>query len=79
MLVTQLCLTLCDPVDCSSRQEYWSGFTFSSPGALPDPGFEPGSPALQGGSLPSGHKGSPFQGVWAASIFNHGENASVLQ
>ena len=27
-------------------QEYWSGLTFPSPGDLPDPGIEPGSPAL---------------------------------
>ena len=30
-----------------SRQEYQSGLPFSSPGDLPDPGIEPGSPALQ--------------------------------
>ena len=30
-----------------SRQEYWSGLPFSSPGNLPDPGIEPKSPALQ--------------------------------
>ena len=30
-----------------SRQEYLSGLSFPSPGDLPDPGFEPGSPALQ--------------------------------
>ena len=29
-----------------SRQEYWSGFLFPSPGDLPDPGIEPRSPAL---------------------------------
>ena len=29
-----------------SRQEYWSGLPFHSPGDLPDPGIEPGSPAL---------------------------------
>ena len=28
-----------------SRQEYWSGLPFPSPGDLPDPGIEPGSPA----------------------------------
>ena len=32
-----------------SRQEYWSGLPFSSPGDLPDPGIEPDSPALAGG------------------------------
>ena len=30
-----------------SRQEYWSGLPFLSPGDLPDPGIEPGSPTLQ--------------------------------
>ena len=30
-----------------SRQEYWSGLPFPSPGDLPDPGTEPGSPTLQ--------------------------------
>ena len=36
-----------------SRQEYWSGLPFPSPGDLPDPGAEPGSPALQVDALPS--------------------------
>ena len=34
-----------------SRQEYWSGLPFLSPGYLPDPGIELGSPALQADSL----------------------------
>ena len=29
-----------------SRQEYWNGLPFPSPGTLPDPGIEPASPAL---------------------------------
>ena len=32
-----------------SRQEYWGGLPFPSPGDLPDPGIEPTSPALAGG------------------------------
>ena len=36
-----------------SRQEYWSGLSFPSPGDLPNPGIEPGSPALQADALPS--------------------------
>ena len=36
-----------------SRQEYWSGLPFPSPGDLPDPEIEPQSPALQADSLPS--------------------------
>ena len=42
-----------------SRQEYWSGLPFLSPGDLPDPGIEPGSPALQADSLPSEPSGKP--------------------
>ena len=34
-----------------SKQEYWSGLPFPSPGDLPNPGIEPGSPALQADSL----------------------------
>ena len=46
MLVTQLCLTLCDPWTVTgqahlstgfSRQEYWSGLPFPPPGDFPDP------------------------------------------
>ena len=36
-----------------SRQEYWSGVPFPSPGDFPDPGIESGSPALQADTLPS--------------------------
>ena len=36
-----------------SRQEYWSGLPFPSPGNLPNPEIEPGSPALQADSLQS--------------------------
>ena len=36
-----------------SRQEYWSGLLFPSPGDLPNPGNESMSPALQVESLPS--------------------------
>ena len=34
-----------------SRQEYWSGLPFPSPGHLPDPGIEPRSPPLQADTL----------------------------
>ena len=36
-----------------SRQEYWSGLPFPSPGDLPDPGIKPRSPALQVDALSS--------------------------
>ena len=42
-----------------SRQEYWSGFPFPSPGDLPDLGIEPRSPALQADALPSEPPGKP--------------------
>ena len=41
-----------------SRQEYWSGLPFRSQGDLPDPGIEPGSPALQADSLLLSHQGN---------------------
>ena len=67
-LVAKLCLTLATPgtVACQaslamgfSRQEYRSGLPFLSPGDLPDPGVEPGSPALQADSLPTELEGKP--------------------
>jgi len=36
-----------------SRQEYWNGLPFPSPGDLPDPGTEPRSPAFQADDLTS--------------------------
>ena len=36
-----------------SRQEYWSGLPFPSSGDLPNPGIEPGSPALEADALTS--------------------------
>ena len=72
VLVTPLCLTLCDPMGCVahqaplsmefSMQEYWSGLPFPSPGDLPDPGIEPGSPALQADSLLTEPQGICIQG-----------------
>ena len=43
-----------------SRQEYQSGLPFPSPGDLPDPGMEPGSPALQADALPPEPPGHPW-------------------
>ena len=46
-----------------SRQEYWSGLPFPSPGDLPHPGIEPRSPAFRGGGqmlYPLSHQGSPY-------------------
>ena len=41
-----------------SRQEYWSGLPFPSPGDLPNPGIEPMSPTLQADFLPAEPQGS---------------------
>ena len=43
-----------------SRQEYWSGLPFPSPGDLPDPGIEPVSSALEGDALTSEPPGKPL-------------------
>ena len=66
--VTQLCLTLCNPMDHSpsgssmgfSRQEYWSGLSFPSSEDLLNPGIEPGFPALLANSLPSEPPGKTY-------------------
>ena len=61
-LVAKLCPTLAmlwtvarqaPPSMGFSRQGYWSGLPFPSPGDLPDPGIEPWSPALEADSLPT--------------------------
>ena len=46
-----------------SRQEYWSALLFRSPGDLPDPRMEPGSPILQADSLLSEPLGKPIVSV----------------
>ena len=42
-----------------SRQGYWSGLPFHTPGNLPDPGIEPASPALAGGFFTTVPPGKP--------------------
>ena len=55
-----------------SRQEYWSRLPFPSPGDLPDPGIEPGSPALEADALPSEPPGMPYwplsAGQWRTDL-----------
>ena len=46
-----------------SRLKYWRGLPFPSPGDLPDPGIEPGSPASQADSLPTELRGKPTRGA----------------
>ena len=59
-LVAKSCPTLVTPSTVArqaplsmgfSRQEYWSGLPFPTPGDLPNPGIEPGSPVLQADAL----------------------------
>ena len=53
-----------------SRQEYWSGLPFPSPGDLPDSGTEPGSPTLEADALISEPPGKPKNtGVGCHSLF----------
>ena len=67
MLVSQSCLTLCDPMNCGSpgssvhgilqaRILEWAAHSLP-PGDLPIPGIEPRSPALQADPLPSEPQG----------------------
>ena len=52
-----------------SRQKYWSGLSFPSPGDLPDPGPELGSPALQVGFFPCWATREALSGVETLSFF----------
>ena len=54
----------------SSRQEYWSGLPFPSPGDLPNPGTEPGSLVLQVDSLPLGLPWKPMSSLMAQWVKN---------
>ena len=68
-LVTKSCMTLATPWTAAcqaplsmvfSKQEYSSGLPFPSLGDLPNPGIEPGSPALLADSLPTELQGKPL-------------------
>ena len=87
-----VCLTLATPWTVAhqaplsvefSRQEYWSGLPCPSPGDLPGPGVEPGSPALQADPLPSKPPGKPRKGldvvfVWVPGSYR-GERCQVWE
>ena len=73
----QACPTVYNPMNCSppvsslsmgfSRQEYWSGLPFPSPGDLPKPGIEPRSPVLSSFSFAS-FWSLPYWGLWELCI-----------
>ena len=60
-----------------SRQEYWSGLPFPSPGNLPNSGIKPGSPTLQADSLLSEPPGKPKDINY--SILNYRLNAIIIK
>ena len=67
-LVTQSCVTLCDPMDCSLaplsmgifQAKILDWVSCCHPGDLPNPGIKPRSPALQADSLPAKPQEKPF-------------------
>ena len=85
---SQLCLTLCDPMDCSPPGSSVHGILQASglpcppPEDLPNPGIKPRSPTLQVDSLPSEPPGKPknngmgslslFQGIFLSQEFSQG-------
>ena len=78
-------IRFCDPMDCSlpgslsiefSRQEYWRGLPFPSPGDLPDSGIEPMSPALD--SSPLSHRGSPVASLLLLKYAKHSPASGPL-
>ena len=74
----QLCLTLATPwtVACQlplsmgfSRQEYWSGLPFLSPGDFTDPEIEPGTPACRQILYQLSFEGSPLINIWDYPVY----------
>ena len=75
VLVAQVCLSLCDPMDCivyrllcpqdspGKNTGVGSHSLLPSPGDLPDPGIEPESPTLQADSLMSELPGKPIENI----------------
>ena len=71
--VSQLCLTLCDPMDYTVhgnlQAKILEWVSFPSPGDLPNPGIEPRAPTLQADSLPAESQEEPKNtGVGSLSI-----------
>ena len=87
-LVAKSCPTLVTPRTVAhqtslsigfSRQECWNGLPFPSPGDLPDPGIEPGSPALQADSLLTEPLGKPYIYIYmCVCVCVYSESCSVM-
>ena len=75
MLVTQLCLTLCDSMDCS-QAPLSMGFPFSWD--LPNPGIEQGSAELQADSLLSEQSGNPYPVIYRYKYIDKNTHVRVL-
>ena len=78
--VAQSCPTLCEPVDCSPPGSSVHGIlqarilewvAIPSPGDLPDPGIEPGAPALEADALPSEPPGKPRSEAHLNNLMNY--------
>ena len=64
-----------------SRQNYWSGLPFTSPGDFSHPEIEPGSPTLQADSLPTESPGKPqvsWQRISAGSNYRRKETSALI-
>ena len=62
-----------------SRQEYWSGLPFPSPGDLPNPGIKPGSPALEADTLTSepARKLQECSNYYTIALISHGSKVML--
>ena len=83
MLVAKSCPTVCNPMNCNcqaplsmgfSRQEFWSGLPFPTPGDLPDPGIEPTSPMLAGAFFTTEPPRKPISFSYFNPIPYNGQN-----
>ena len=62
-----------------SRQEYWSGLPFPSPGSLPDPGIEPTSPELAGEFFVTEQPGKPKINSKTPKMVRHFSSTVILK
>ena len=82
----QSCPILCNPIDLAcqaslsmefSRQKYWSGFPFPSPGYLPDPGIELVSLALEGELFTTSTTTVYYFYIYSSSLSRHDKKNTI--